>query len=55
MNDYNHYFHFPREEWRKLEVSKDQILTAEELEEIRGLNDRISLQDISEIYLPLIK
>ncbi|HGI6644896.1 TPA: hypothetical protein ACJUJC_003147, partial [Listeria monocytogenes] len=25
MNDYNHYFHFPREEWRKLEVSKDQI------------------------------
>ncbi|EPN5033639.1 hypothetical protein ACT0JT_002822, partial [Listeria monocytogenes] len=27
MNDYNHYFHFPREEWRKLEVSKDQILT----------------------------
>ncbi|EFS0939970.1 type I pantothenate kinase [Listeria monocytogenes] len=55
MNDYNHYFHFPREEWCKLEVSKDQILTAEGLEEIRGLNDRISLQDISEIYLPLIK
>lgn len=55
MNDYRHYYHFPRSDWQELEVSKDQILTSEELEQIRGLNDRISLQDISEIYLPLIK
>lgn len=55
MNEYTHYYHFPREKWRELEVSKDQILTQEELEQIRGLNDRISLSDISEIYLPLIK
>ncbi|WP_099223339.1 type I pantothenate kinase [Listeria costaricensis] len=55
MNYYEHYFHFSRDEWRELEVSKDQILTAEELEAIRGLNDRISLADISDIYLPLIK
>ncbi|WP_163652271.1 type I pantothenate kinase [Listeria sp. PSOL-1] len=55
MTKLNHYFHFARDEWRQLEVSKDQILTAAELEQIRGLNDRISLDDISEIYLPLIK
>lgn len=55
MNDKKNYFHFKRETWRKLEISEDQLLTAEELEQIRGLNDRISLEDISEIYLPLIK
>lgn len=55
MNHYSPYFHFPREDWRKLEVSKDQMLTAEELENIRGLNDRISLEDVAEIYLPLVK
>ncbi|EFI83150.1 type I pantothenate kinase [Listeria grayi] len=55
MNDDKNYFHFKREMWQHLEISEDQLLTAEELEEIRGLNDRISLEDISEIYLPLIK
>lgn len=55
MNQYKQYYHFPRENWQELEISKDQILTQEELERIRGLNDRISLSDIAEIYLPLVK
>src|ERR1700686_1691953 len=55
-NDQRHhspYQSFTREEWEKLRASMPQTLSEERLEALRGLNERISLHEVSQIYLPL--
>ncbi|ANZ96996.1 MULTISPECIES: type I pantothenate kinase [Brochothrix] len=49
------YRKFTREEWQKLEKITLPNLSIEELARIESLNDSLSLQDVSEVYLPLIK
>lgn len=44
---------FSRPEWATLRKDTPLTLTAEELEELRGLNDRIDLDEVVAIYLPL--
>lgn len=51
--DFSPYLSFTREEWAHLRASTPLPLTEEELEELRGLNERVSLDEVSEIYLPL--
>jgi type I pantothenate kinase len=47
------YIDFTRDEWSILRNSTPLTLTEEELTSLRGINDRISLDEVKEIYLPL--
>ena len=47
------YRTFSRREWAKLRDDTPLTLTGEELEELRGLNDRVDLDEVVAIYLPL--
>ncbi|MFY8154902.1 MAG: type I pantothenate kinase, partial [Hyphomicrobiales bacterium] len=44
---------FTRSEWAALRADTPLTLTVQELERLRSLNDRISIEDVVEIYLPL--
>ncbi len=44
---------FTRTEWAKLRADTPLTLTAEEVEELRGVNDRVNLDEVVAIYLPL--
>ncbi len=44
---------FSREEWAKLRSDTPMTLTQADLDELRGLNDRIDLAEVEAIYLPL--
>lgn len=47
------YVEFSRDEWKKLRKSTPLTLTQEELEEIKGINENISLEEVTDIYLPI--
>lgn len=47
------YRQFSRSEWAKLRADTPLTLTEEELEELRGLNERVNLDEVVAIYLPL--
>jgi type I pantothenate kinase len=44
---------FSREEWAALRADTPMTLTQADLDELRGLNDRIDLAEVETIYLPL--
>jgi type I pantothenate kinase len=44
---------FSREEWAALRSDTPMTLTEQDLEELRGLNDRVDLAEVEAIYLPL--
>lgn len=44
---------FTREEWASLRADTPMTLTIEELVRLQSLNDRLSLSEVAEIYLPL--
>ncbi|MCL6598509.1 MAG: type I pantothenate kinase [Alicyclobacillus macrosporangiidus] len=47
------YITFSREEWRHLRDSTPLPLTEAELEQLRGINERVSMDEVADIYLPL--
>ncbi len=47
------YIHFSREEWARLRASTPLTLTAADLRTLRGINERIDLDEVADIYLPL--
>jgi type I pantothenate kinase len=47
------YRQFTRVEWAKLRADTPLTLTEEELAELRGLNERVNLDEVVAIYLPL--
>jgi type I pantothenate kinase len=47
------YREFPREDWAKLRADTPLTLTEADLDELRGLNDRIDLDEVVAIYLPI--
>lgn len=53
MNHSKKHYHFSREDWKKFYRNGIPPLTEEELQEIKSFNDRISLQDVQDIYMPL--
>lgn len=56
MANHNHfspYLSFTRTEWRNLRNSTPLPLSQEELDKLRGINEQVSLEEVSEIYLPL--
>jgi type I pantothenate kinase len=53
MNDVSPYQTFTRKEWARLRDDMPLPLTGAELDELRGLNEPMSLDDVEQVYLPL--
>lgn len=50
----NHEFYqIPREQWQGFYTNGMMPFTQEELDNIKSLNDRISVQDVEDVYVPL--
>ncbi|CAN5334099.1 type I pantothenate kinase [soil metagenome] len=47
------YLEFPRSDWAKLRADTPMTLTQDDVDELRGRNDRINLDEVVAIYLPL--
>lgn len=47
------YLDFDREEWRALRAATPLTLDESDLERLRGINERISLAEVTDVYLPL--
>src|SRR5882672_6103199 len=47
------YRTFPRSEWAALREDTPMTLTSEEVTRLRSLNDRLDMNEVEEIYLPL--
>ena len=47
------YFAFQREHWAELRKSVPLTLSQAELENLRGMNEKLSLDEVTDIYLPL--
>jgi len=54
MSDPINYNAFTRAEWRAFSDDAKLPLTQESLRQIKAFNDRISLQDVQDIYIPLV-
>ncbi|GAJ26812.1 pantothenate kinase [Liquorilactobacillus sucicola DSM 21376 = JCM 15457] len=54
MYNQMNYYKIPREEWREFYQDHISPLSAEELSRIKSVNDRISLQDVQDVYVPLV-
>jgi len=50
---YSPYIQFTREQWSKLRESTPLPLSEQELASLRGVNEKVSLDEVSQIYLPL--
>ena len=47
------YVDFDRAQWKALRASTPILLDEQELSELRGVNDQVSLSEVEDIYLPL--
>ena len=47
------YISFTKEEWARLRAATPLTLTEEDLAELQGINERISLSEVAQVYLPL--
>jgi type I pantothenate kinase len=55
MNSYSPYFKFDREEWSTLRDNTPLPLTEKDLQQLKGLNEQVSIQEVEQIYLPLTR
>lgn len=51
--DFAPYLDFTREEWSQLRLETPLTLTDADVDELRGINERIVLEEVAEVYLPL--
>ena len=56
MNDSNpeNYFKFAKDRWKRFYQGKSVPITQKSLRQIKAFNDQISLQDVQDIYIPLV-
>jgi len=47
------YTDFDREQWKALRANTPLLLSEEELDSLRGINEQVSLREVEEIYVPL--
>lgn len=52
-NEFLHFDKISRERWQNLHRKTTPPLTEKELNSIKSFNDKISLQDVTDVYLPL--
>lgn len=50
---YNPYRVFTREQWAALRDDTPMTLTADEIEQLHSMHDRLDIKEVEEIYLPL--
>jgi type I pantothenate kinase len=50
---FSRYNTFDRERWKALRASTPLLLSEEDLASLRGVNDRVSLSEVGDIYVPL--
>jgi type I pantothenate kinase len=50
---FSRYIEFDRERWKALRASTPLLLSEEDLVTLRGINDQVSLSEVSDIYVPL--
>lgn len=55
MQESDTFYIIERDEWKELNKHTRLTLTDEELESLRSLNDRISMKDVKEIYVPILQ
>lgn len=53
MEEYMNFYQIPRSEWQGFYTPKHLPLTQEELDSIKSLNDRISMQDVEDVFIPM--
>lgn len=53
MNERMNYYKIPREQWQDFYSDGNTPLTQAELDRIKSLNDRISMKDVADVYIPL--
>ncbi|MBM7456514.1 type I pantothenate kinase [Oceanisphaera litoralis] len=53
IDNYSPYLAFSRETWSELRDAIHQPLSEAELKRLRGINDKVSLAEVRDIYLPL--
>jgi type I pantothenate kinase len=53
IDNYSPYLAFSRETWSELRDTVHQPLSEAELQRLRGINDKVSLAEVRDIYLPL--
>ena len=53
MENLSNYYQVPREQWQGFYTNGKMSLTQSELDNIKSLNDRISMQDVEDVYIPL--
>ncbi|HUO84249.1 MAG TPA: type I pantothenate kinase, partial [Thermoanaerobaculia bacterium] len=53
MSDSSPYLAFSRDEWAELRAGTPLTLTQKDLDELRGINESVSMQEVEEVYLPL--
>jgi type I pantothenate kinase len=49
------YLRFSRDEWRDLRAATPLTLREKDLVALRGINERISLEEVADVYLPLTR
>src|SRR4029434_5718383 len=50
---FSSYTNFDRDEWASLRLNTPLTLTEDDLAELKGLNEQLSLKEVVEVYLPL--
>ncbi len=53
QRNFSPYLRFSRKEWAKLRANTPLPLSESELNELHGINEKVSLREVVEIYLPL--
>ncbi|MDC3425806.1 type I pantothenate kinase [Aquibacillus sp. 3ASR75-11] len=52
---YSPYITFSREAWAKLRFNTPLTLTQSEIQELQGMNEKLSMKEVEDIYLPLTR
>jgi len=53
MHKYQPYLTITRQEWAQLMCQDRPVITPQHLEQLRSLNDQITIDEVQEVYLPL--
>jgi type I pantothenate kinase len=51
--DFSRYKTFNREQWKALRAHTPLLLTEEELQSLRGINESVSVREVEEVFVPL--
>jgi len=53
MHKYHPYLTLTRQEWAQLMLQERPVITPQHLEQLRSLNDQITIDEVQEVYFPL--